>query len=356
MANWLMGLVVLALTHNPVVSPDVDLSWVPTPTAGVRLPALTRETTDRALVRKPWCDFGKHAQRYSKGGNGADAVFRRPSAEARATLNEIRESILNPTDYASPAAAEARFGQLAQTVDGPALIRLTIQDADPRIERMALRASKLVVALQPRLAAFATGYLTSADPELAIAAVDMHFASGCDTAAQYALDGFRHPLESVQLATLRAVYEFSRNHENLRLADRILQFIAEGKGTPRARFVALRLFGHLGLESTAVPIEALLTDKQDAVAAESLATLAIVSPGLAEKYLKKWLKDKSPLKRAGAMRAIAQVYASRREVAEPLLRPLLNDTTPLPDAFGLAAAPGKTLGEVARAALAYIVL
>ena len=322
----------------------------------MRVPAFAPAVTDRALLRKPWCDFGKHAKRYSPGTPGPDVVFRRPSEEARTALHEIHEAIVDPTNYAAPAAAEARFAKWVQTIDGPALIRLTVQDPDPRMQLLSLKASRLIVARQPRLAAFATAYLSSADPALATAALEMHFASGCDTAAQYALDGFRHPDETVQLATLHAVYDASRSHENLRLGDRIAELMSQGRGTARARVVALRLFGRLGLESVAAYVEPLLKDKQDAVAAEALATLAILQPSIAEKYATKWLKDKSPLKRAGALRALAQIYAGRRDLAEPLLRPMLNDKTPVPDAFGLAMAPGGTLGDVAQAALNYVVM
>ena len=354
MAAWLTGLMWLALTNNPVALQSADLSWIPLATAGMRAPALAREATDRRLLRKPWCDFGRHAQRVGKLQDGVDVVFRRPSAEARTALNEVIESLQNPNDYKARATAEARFTQLAQTVDGPGLLRIALQDADPRVELMALKASRLVMGRQPRLVAFATPFLGAADPQLAIAAVETHFASGCNTAAQYALDGFRHPDEGVQLATLKSVYAATRTHEDLRLADRIGDLVVQGHGTPRTRTIALRLLGRLGLEAASTNVEALLTDKQDAVAAEALATLAILQPGAAEKRLGKWLKDKSVVKRAGALRAFAQVYASRLDLAEKVLRPLLSDATPLPDPLGVGVGPGRTLGEVARAALAYV--
>ena len=354
MAAWLTGLVWLALTNNPVALQSMDLAWVPPPSAGVRVPAMARVATDRGLVRKPWCSFGRHAQRTSSAANGPDVLFRRLSPEVRSALSEIHEAILNPSDYSARATAVARFAKLVQTVDGPALIRTTLMDTDARVQLMALKAAQLIVARQPRLAAFATGYLGAGDPQLSMAALDLHFASGCDTAAQYALDGFRHPDEGVQLTTLRLVYAYSRDHENLRLADRIGEFVAQGKGTPRARVVALRILGRLGVSATTSYVEALLNDKQDAVAAEALATLAILQPGAAEKLLGKWLKDKSPLKRAGALRAFAQVHASRRDLAEKVLRPMLNEATPVVDVYGVGAAPGRTLGEVAHAALDYI--
>lgn len=351
MAGWLTGLVWLALSAAPQ---PVDLTWVPAPSVGLRLPALAAQPTDRALVRKPWCNFGRHAQRWAKGSTTPDVVFRRPSTEARAALQEIHEAVLNPTDYTSRDAAEARFQKLVQTVDGPALIRITLQDTDTRMQLMSLRAAKLIVARQPRLAAFATGYLGSPEPELAIAATEMHFASGCDTAVLYALDSFRHPDENVQLALLHLILQASQERENLRLAERIGSFIAEGKGTPRTRVIALRLLGRLGVEAATTDVERMLNDKQDAVAAEALATLAILQPGAVEKRIGKWWKDKSPHKRAAAMRAFAQVYPTRLDLAEKQLRPMVNDTTPLPDAFGVAMGPGKTLGDLARAALSYV--
>ncbi len=354
MAAWLIGLVWLALTDNPVALQNADLSWVPPPTAGMRAPALAPVATDRQLVRKPWCDFGRHAQRAGKGTNAADVVFRRPSAQSRTALNAIREAIQNPDDYKATGAAQARFEQLAQTIDGPGLLRITFQDTDARVQLMTLKATRLVVARQPRLVAFATAYLGATDPQMAIAAMEAHFASGCDTAAQYGLDGFRHPDEGVQLATLKQVFEVTRQRENLRLIDRIADLVAQGVGTPRARVIALRLVGRLDDEAASAAVESLLKDKNDAVAAEAFATLAILQPGLAEKRLGKWLKDKSPLKRAAALRAFAQVHANRRDLAEKVLRPLLADPTPIPETLGVAAAPGKTLGAVAQAALNYI--
>ena len=268
MVAWLLGVAMLALNLGPVTDPGVSLQWVPPPTAGVRLPAMAETATDRVLVRKPWCDFGRHAQRFSKGFTGVDLVFRKPSVPARNALNAIRDSIMNPQSWSSPGLAEKEFARLAATSDGPALIRLTLVDTDARIQLLGLTASLPVVAKHPRLAAFATAYLGAPDAKLAQAAVEMHFATGCDTAALYALDGFRHGDERVQLTTLRLIYEASRNHENLRLIDRIGEFISQGKGSPRARVVALRVIGQLGTESVSNYVEKLLTDKQDAVAAE----------------------------------------------------------------------------------------
>ncbi len=356
MVAWLLGVAMLALNLGPVTDPGVSLQWVPPPTAGVRLPAMAETATDRVLVRKPWCDFGRHAQRFSKGFTGVDLVFRKPSVPARNALNAIRDSILNPQSWSSPGLAEKEFARLAATSDGPALIRLTLVDTDARIQLLGLTASLPVVAKHPRLAAFATAYLGAPDAKLAQAAVEMHFASGCDTAALYALDGFRHGDERVQLTTLRLIYEASRNHENLRLIDRIGEFISQGKGSPRARVVALRVIGQLGTESVSNYVEKLLTDKQDAVAAEALVTLAILQPGKVEKRLQKWLSDKSALKRAAAIRAFAQVHANRRDLAEKYLRPLQNDTTPVPDFFGIRMAPDQQIGEIARSALRYIEL
>ena len=368
MSAWMWAIVWAALAGSPpsathgaaslLSSPEslqsADLAWVPPPTAGIRLPALAPTPTDRALLRKPWCSFGHHAQRFATGGPSADVVFRRPSQVARAALNEIRENITNPDNYKSRPAAEARFNELVRTVDGPALVRITLQDTDARIQLMALKATTAIVALQPRLAAFATGYLGVKDPQLAGAAVELHFASDCDTAVIYALDGFRHPDEGVQLTTLRLVLKASQDHENLRLADRIAALVAQGVGTPRARVVALRILGQLGTLATANQVEGLLKDKDDRVAAEALATLAVLQPESAAKLLTKWLKDKSPLKRAGALRAFAQVHGTRRDLAENVIRPLTRETTPLPDTLGVGVGPGKTIGEVARAALAYM--
>lgn len=360
MKVWLTAILAAALLGSPAQAhadaPTLDLSWVPPPSVGMRLPALTPEPTDRALVRKPWCDFGHHAQRFSTPGAGPDFVFRKLSPPARTALQEIRDAITNPNDYKAAAEAEARFDRLVLTADGAALVRLTLLDPNPRIELMALNAAKLIAALEPRLAAFATGYLASADPELAAAAVETHFASGCDTAALYALDGFGHPDERVQLATLRAAFNVSRNHENLRLVDRIAALMASGKGTPRARIVALRVLGRLGAVATSNYVETLLKDKDDAVAGEALATLAVLQPERAGVQATKWLKDKSPQKRAGALRAFAQAYAGRQDLAEKLIRPLMQDTTPLADPLGVGEGAGKTLGDEARAALDYIEL
>jgi hypothetical protein len=341
---------------KPAAQQNVDVSWVPPATVGMRLPAMTAQPTDRALVRKPWCNFGRHAQRFAVTGAVPDIVFRKPTQQARTELNQIRENITNPENYKSASEAEARFNKLVRTTDGPAMVRITLLDSDERMELLGLKAAKAIVALQPRLAAFATGYLSVKDPALATAAVELHFASECDTAVLYGLDGFRHPDEGVQLATLRMVYLTTQNHENLRLVDRIAALLADGVGTPRARVAALRVMARVGALATSNYAEALLKDKDDVVAAEALATLAVLQPARAGLYATKWLKDKSPQKRAGALRAYAQVFAVRQDLADTVIRPLMADPTPLADPSGLNAGLGKTLGDVARAAVAYMAL
>ena len=351
--GWLLGtLLALAI---PVQPPAPDLSWLPAATTGVRLPALQRDVTDRGVARRRWCDFGRHAQRLAKVPPALDPVFRKPSSETRRALQEIRDSLANPDDYTAPQQAEARLRALVATAEGPPLLRVLLQDPQPRLQLLALRLGAAVVAAHPRLAAFATPYLNVADPERAAAAVELHVRSGCDTAALYALDGFRHPSEAVQLTTLRLVWEVSQSHENLRLADRISQFLVQGHGTPRSRVAALRVLGRLGWLSAGTDVEPLLRDRQPAVAAEALVTLAIVQPGRAERVLLKWLRDPTALKRAAAVRAFAQVFAHRVDLAEKHLRPLIADVAPLPPDLGQTAKPQR-VRDVVEEALAYIEL
>lgn len=349
MAMWMLGLkMLLTVVMAPL---PVDVSWVPPLQIGVRVPALLPEPTDRALVRRPWCDFGLHAQRRGQLAPGMDPVFRRLSPQAKTVLNTNRELALNPADYTGPKTAETHLLELLKTPDGPPLARTLLQDQQPVMLGIGLRMARQLVAQHPRLAAFATGYLAIADPQLALEAMEVHMAAECDTAVQYGMDGFKHPSEAVQIATLRRVFELAQNHDDLRLPGRILAWMREGYGSPLARVVALRMATQLGWLSSATDAEVLTGDKQDAVAGEAMVLLAMTQPVLTEGKLAKWLKEKSPIRRAGALRAFAQVNVYRPDVTDKLLRPLLEDRTVVTDAV---TGEKRTLGDLAEAAMRYL--
>lgn len=360
MMVWLAGLVVLAVggahvapavgNARPLLA--VDTSWVPPLTVGIRAPAFLPEATDRALVRRPWCDFGRHAQRRAKGLPGMDAVFRRPSGESRQALAVIRERIVTPDDYKTRSQAEKDLTTLLKTMDGPALYKTLSQDENRDVLAIATRAAVPIVAQHPRLAAFVTGMLAAPDPELALAAMELHLAAACDTPVQYGMDGFTHPSEAVQMSTLHRVWELSQKFEDLRLPNRVLQWVIEGRGTPRSRVTAVRIAAMLGSQSAFNAAQTLLADKNDAVAAEALVIVAQLQPNLAEARIPKWLRDKSPVKRAAAVRAMMAAMPDRQDLVDKWLMPLAHDTAVVPDLYGINGGP-RTVADLVAEALRY---
>ena len=371
MVTWWTALVAIAVTvpagtakpaappsapaANPATLPAVDLSWLPPLTVGARSPAFLAQPTDRALVRKPWCDFGRHAQRRAAGAVGTDPIFRRPSAEAKQALAAIREELLNPADFRVREAAETKLATLLATDDGPAIYKGLAQDQSVYMQTIAARGAKAQVRAHPRLAAFATGLLAAADPALALAVVELHLNAICDTPVQYGVDGFKHPDERVQLATLREVYRISREMENLRLPDRVLAWMLEGRGSARARVVALRMTNALGWQSAWTAVLALSADKNEHVAAEAFVVACSLQPGWANTRVPKWLKDKSPVKRAAAIRGFVAAFPDRADLVQTWLHPLASDKALVPDPYGVNGGPRVVSDLVAQAEAAVLV-
>lgn len=335
----LAGLAILA------AGPVTAQSMTPAPQVGL---VGTGVLASARTQRLPWCDFGSHARQFAALPPASDPVFRQPSDAAKAKFGQVRKELMLGTT--TPALAIQQWRALFAQADGPALARLGVQDADARVAAAVLEAARTVVAMHPRVFALAADRFRHPDPAVAIAAVHMAFATGCDAPALYALDGLHHPDATVQLATVEAVAEAARTRLDIGLADKVAAWLDAGEGQPQARRTALRMLGRIGWLPATATLQKLTRSAQPDEAAEALVALAVVAPTEAAPLLEAWLRDKAPVKRGAAARAVAQVLAMDVAKAQRLLHPLLSDRAAGADPL----APKTTVAEVARQALAWV--
>jgi hypothetical protein len=336
-ARRTMGRVLIGLA---ILAPGPLLAQTMQPLGVLARPQVT--------ARQPWCDFGAHARQFAALAPAADPVFRQPSESDKARFGQVRKAVMLGTLDRSAALPQLRA--LFAEFDGPALARLGVQDADAKVAALVLEAARAVVAVHPRIFALAADRFHHPDPAVALAAVHMAFATGCDAPALYALDGLHHPDVTVQLATLAEVAQASRTRLDIGLADKVAAWLDAGQGLAEARLSGLRMLGELGWLPATATLDRLTRGVKTTEAAEAFAALAVVAPTEVTPRLEAWLHDKAPVKRAAAARAVAQVLAMEPARVQRLLQPLLNDRALGADAL----APRSTVAEVASRALARV--
>jgi hypothetical protein len=305
---------------------------------GVAVPAT------RVQERQPFCDFGAHSAALQNVAVQADPVFRQPGPSAKQALAAQRKRLLEGLPAPDLAA-------LFAGPDGPALVRLALQERDPRTLEAVLSAAQPVARRHPRLAALALDHVLSPHVEVATAAVGLAFATGCDAPSLYALDGLAHPDERVQRAVLAHLAILLQNHRDIGLASRLCRWLEEGKAPVTSRVLALRLLASVGWMPAEPTLQGLSQSTEPAVAAEALVAWAVVAPDRARASAVKWLTDRRPVKRAAALRALAQAAPEEPTTAVAIAR-LAHDRHAGADPLAAAT----TVAEVAQQALAYIAL
>ncbi len=346
LGQW-AGLLLLLLSRSaqPQGLPVASL------TVGVRV---TLE--DAAQPRKTWRDFGEHARSLSGLAMAKDPVFHTPSAQSKALYGQVIKRVEAPP---SAAVVQSLKDLFSQEPDGPALARIAATDKDSRVVATALQAmTPDVVALHPRVLALAVtrGMVqpdqAAPDPALAVALIHADFACHCDAMALYGLDGLQHPEARVQAAAVSEALNALRHQADIGIGQKLLDWLSESTGNSMVRLQAVRGLGEVGWLPATVVLERLARGPNKPEAAEALVALAAVAPTLAEPLARPWLRDPAPVRRAAAVRALAQCLAMQPEAAWELLAPLASDggrgVDPLePDG-------GQTVGGVVKLAKYYI--
>ena len=237
--------------------------------------------------------------------------------------------------------------------EGAALARLALTDTDAKVFLPALRQARVVAAVEPRIIGFASQHLKNKDPNVVLAAATLIFAAGCDSPLDYAMDALEQDNPVIQSGLLQLAFRGALDHVEAPILTRVIDWLDAGGGTVQTRVLALRMLGSLGWWASADTLRRLTGDPDPAVSGEALASLAVVVGQVPEDKAKAFLADPSPLRRAGAIRAIAQGEAMRPDRIKALVEPLLSDKAPVADPLFPGQKKPPSVGELAQRALDY---
>ena len=350
--QWMqgLGLGVTALLALPAGAAPLDdpSAWPPPMVVGVRRPM------QRGTPRVPWCDFAAHAKTKSTLKVAQDPVFRPLSEEPKAAYAAVRKALL-AAKPGSPAqtAAENKLQAMLIEPEGAALARLALNDTDAKVFLPALRHARVVAAVEPRIIGFATQHLRSKDPAVVLAAATLVFAAGCDSPLDFAMDALEQDNPVIQSGLLQLAFRGALDHVEAPILTRVIDWLDAGGGTVQTRVLALRMLGSLGWSVSAGTLLRLTGDADPAVSGEALASLAVVVGEVPQDKVQAFLADPNPLRRAGAIRAIAQAEAMRPERIKALVAPLLSDKSPVADPLFPGQKKPPSVGELAQRALDY---
>jgi len=330
----------------PPVAQD-PTAWPPPMVVGMRLAAQS------SAPRRVWCDFAAHAKARSVVKYAQDPLFRKLAPEPQAAFDEVRKALIaaKPGTKAH-RAAETALQNLLLGPDASGMARVALSDAESKVFVPALRFACAVAPGEPRIIGFAGQHLKSKDPQVVLAAATLLFAANCDSPLDYVLDALENDDAAVQTGVLQLVFRSALDHTTSPTLARVAQWLDAGGGTTATRVLALRILGVLAWQPTVGILERLTKEAEPAVAGEALASLAVLGAAMPA-TVQAFLTDPSPLRRAGAIRAIAQMDAMRPERVRAQVTPLLSDKAPVTDAAATGKDKPPTVGELAQRALDY---
>ncbi len=275
----------------------------------------------------------------------ADPVFRPPTPEAKAQLGRTRKAIFSG-DPGGPAQLQALF----DGPEGPALARLALQDRDPRMQIAAATAATSLAKAHPRLFAFLPGLNRSTPPRLALATLQLNFATGCDTPMLFGMDALDHPSAEVVELAIRLSVAQTQQIRSPALADRVAAWLERRSGPARLRILAVRLLADLGAVHLTGLMARLSKDGDPLVTGEARVGWARLAPEDAGKQAEAWSQDRRPCSQMAALRATAEIGAANPWPLIPAVR--LAARSPAVCADPLTGTALK-VSDVAQQVLAY---
>lgn len=258
---------------------------------------------NRPTALRPLCDFAKAASALQALPLAEDAVFRAPHPRAKAELGRLRKQPQSEADLASGLRA------LLAERDGPAVARLAVQDKDPRLALAAIRAAVPLAFQHPRLYAFLPTLDARTPTELALALVAFDFATRCDTPILFALDALHHLDGRVVAAAAHAAVDLAEQTTASAPLNRVVQWLAAGKGPAGLRVAIARRLGNAGYLHLLPLWQKLAGDPDPAVVAEAQVAAARLAPADARIWVAAALADRAPWRQVTALRAAAIAYA-----------------------------------------------
>lgn len=259
----------------------------------------------QAPQRTALCDFAKLAAQQQALPMADDPVFRPPTPDAKAQLGRTRKAILS-----GDVTGEAQLQALLGGPEGPTLARLALQDRDLRVQVAAAKAAVGLASLHPRLFAFVPGMDRTTPANLALALVNLDFATGCDTPILYALDALDHPAAEVVEQAIRKTAALAARIRSPAPVDRVAAWLERRGGPPRLRLLGVRLLGGQGLVHLTGLMARLSNDPDAAVAGEARVGWARLAPGDAAKHAAGWWQDRRACAQVAALRATAELAAN----------------------------------------------
>jgi hypothetical protein len=259
-------------------------------------------------------DFAREAARLQATPVESDPVFRQPSAASKAALGRVRKALMS-----GQAAAESQMVALARGADGAALMRIALQDKDPRVVLAAVHGATAIAAEHPRLFAFMAVLGPQTPVPLALALCDFHVATHSDAPLLQLVDGLQHPAPQVQQAVLRHIARLAQTIRNEAPLQRLAGWLLSRQGPSKLRAQAVRVLGAQGLLVMSPTWLELVGDADAWVAAEAAVAAVRTNPAVSAKQIESWAARRTALGLATALR-IAADDPGPREPLRPLLQ------------------------------------
>ena len=332
-------------SNAPLDDPN---AWPPPMLVGIRYPLHLNRP------RLTWSRIAAYAKSKGSAKVAQDPLFQPASADVTAAFADVRKTLLAAKPgSAAQTAAESKLVTMLHDSDALAVARLAFADTNVSVLRPALRGAVALMAREPRLVGFVTQHLKNADADVVLAAATLVFAAGCEEPLEYALDALERKDTTIQTGILHLAYRAGLDHPNSPFVSRLPEWLAAGDGTTATRVLALRILGLLSWGPGIATVTQLTHDTDPAVAGEALMAMALITGGAPPATVKAFLADASPLRRAGAIRAVTQAEAMHPERIIAQVTPLLGDTAAVLDPVAPSRNKPPTVADLARLALDY---
>lgn len=320
------------------------LAAVPLAGHAAPLPAdlLVAAVPNRPLRVQKLCDFAAEASRLQGLPVNDDPVFRRPSDAKKAELGRIRKAIIAGGDGDRDLAA------LLAGSEGASLARLALNDRDRRVQLAAVRGAVPLAQDHPRLYAFLPTLDANTEKNLALAMLDLDFATRCDTPILFALDALAHPDPEVVARAADKLLQLAGTMRDTGPVDRLADWLARPARLSWLRVRVARRLGAMGFLHLAPRWTALQKDPDAAVAAEALVARALLAPEELAPLAEPLLRDRKPDRQILGLRLALLTHADRQSDLLALVQGLAQSRAQWRD---LATREAVAVAAVAKAVL-----